>query len=181
MHPDTSREVNEARLPDTYRRPCAFKNLNGGGGAEIPPHSKHTAKPTSIPPTATNSKRPATKQVPHVSPNSPASSVDTVFVQIGHVQLFVKVLPKGWTDVAAGWLLVHHILVLPMLSLISIQDTTGIPNRVKASCLAYSSSVFGHSVSVYRLHRRRSKHLSMYVIVQGQLQQPLVARLRECC
>ena len=76
----TSREVNEARWPHTYSRPCAFekqKSKKKNTGKSAPPKTQHGIH--SSPATACNSRRHAMKHVPRVSPYSP-DSIDPGFV-----------------------------------------------------------------------------------------------------
>ena len=82
----TSREVNEARLPHTCSRPCAFEEKKfekKNAKKSAPPKTHHEIH--SSPATASNSRRHARKHVPSVSPYSPAS-MDPEFVEIGLVQ-----------------------------------------------------------------------------------------------
>ena len=71
----TRRKANEARLPITCRRPCAFqvgksetKNKRNPAAFK-PQHQTHSSTAT-----AANSRRLATNQVPRVTPSSPASA-----------------------------------------------------------------------------------------------------------
>ena len=80
-------EVNEARRPHTYSRPCTFEEKQN----EPPPRRNPAAPKThheiqSSPAIATTSRRRATKHVPRVSPYSPAP-IDPGFVESGLVQL----------------------------------------------------------------------------------------------
>ena len=78
----TSREVNEARRPHTWSRPCAFEE-NKSKEHEIPPHPKHTTKST-----AARRPRPPRDGVRRDAsiPYSPAC-IGPGFVGIGLVQL----------------------------------------------------------------------------------------------
>ena len=83
----TSREVNESRRPHTCSTPCAFeekKTLEKNTKTYAPPKIHYEIH--SSPATATTSRRPTTKHIPHVSPYSPAS-IDPGLVEIGLVQL----------------------------------------------------------------------------------------------
>ena len=89
-HPPSidSREVNEARLPNTCRKSCALdvRKKEKQHTNEMSLGSKtHRQKPGSAA-TEANSGRHAAKEVLHVSPSSPAS-LDDGFVEIGHAQL----------------------------------------------------------------------------------------------
>ena len=64
-----------------------------------PPKTHHEIR--SRPATATNSRRHATKHVPHVSPYSPAS-IDPGFVEIGLVQLSQPVETTNVTHTQTG-------------------------------------------------------------------------------
>ena len=63
-----------------------FENANSWKAQKIPPHGKHTTKPTSAPSTATTSKRHAKTHVPRISPYS-LDFINPELVEIGHVQL----------------------------------------------------------------------------------------------
>ena len=86
--PITSREVNEARRPQTCSRPCAFeeKKKSNKKSRKSPPPPKTHREIHGNPATATTSRQRAMKHVPRVSPYSPAS-VDPGFVEIGLVRL----------------------------------------------------------------------------------------------
>ena len=58
-------------------RVCSKKRAKNENTKKIA-HSKHTTKSTEMPAIATNSSQSATKHVPRISPNSPAS-IDPVF------------------------------------------------------------------------------------------------------
>ena len=47
LRKNSSREVNEARRPDTCSRPCAFEEKKTKKKHDIPPHPKHTTKSTA--------------------------------------------------------------------------------------------------------------------------------------
>ena len=65
--------------------------------AKKSPHPKHNHEIHSNPPTATTSRRRATKHVPRVSPYSPAS-IDHGFVEIGLEQLWQSVKTTNVTQ-----------------------------------------------------------------------------------
>ena len=84
-HPDTSREVHQARdglilAAGRVRSKKKRKWLKN----PAPPKTHHEIH--SNPATVTNSRRRTTQHVPRVSPYSPAS-IDPGFVEIGLVQL----------------------------------------------------------------------------------------------
>ena len=64
-----------------------FENANSWKPRKNPAPPKTHNEIHSSPATATTSRRRATKHVPRVSPYSPASSIDTGFVEIGLAQL----------------------------------------------------------------------------------------------
>ena len=81
-------EVNEARRPHTYIRPCALeeeKTSQREKTEKIAPPKTHDEIHSS-PAIATTSRSRATKHVPHVSSFSPAS-IYPGFVEIGLEQL----------------------------------------------------------------------------------------------
>ena len=80
------REVNEARRPHTFSRPCPFQENKKGKKKRNPAAAKTHHEIHSSSATATTSRRRATKHLPRVSPYSPAS-IDPGFVEIGLVQL----------------------------------------------------------------------------------------------
>ena len=81
--PGTTREVNEARLPHTCSRLCAFEERKKKEKSAQPKtyHEIHI-----IPATAWNSRLHAMEHVPRVSPKYP-DSIDPGFLEIGLVQL----------------------------------------------------------------------------------------------
>ena len=81
----TSREVNEARRPHTCSRPCAFEEKKTTKKRNPDPTKTHHEIHSS-PATGTTSRRFVTKNIPCLSPRSPAS-VDPGFVEIDLVQL----------------------------------------------------------------------------------------------
>ena len=92
-------EVNEARRPHTYSRPCTFEEKQN----EPPPRRNPAAPKThheiqSSPAIATTSRRRAVKQVSLVSQYSHSSSIDPGLVEIG----LASIHPYVYTRTAAA-------------------------------------------------------------------------------
>ena len=114
----TSRE-EEARLPRTCSRPCAFKAKNTKKKTKS--HQtlkKHTTKYIqSSPATATTSRRRAVKHVPLVSPYSHSSSIDPGFVEIGLACIHKYLYTRTAAAAPPVYVLVLYTIFWPALRL----------------------------------------------------------------
>ena len=106
----TSREVNEARLPRTCSRPCAFEVKKTKKNTKSHQTStNHTTKYIhSSPATATTSRRRVVKHVPLGSPYSHSFCIDLGYVEIGLVCMHTYV----YTRTAAAAAPPVYVLVL---------------------------------------------------------------------
>ena len=84
LHALPSKEVNDARQPHTCRQAVCVRRKTEKTPSPAAPKTHHEIH--SSPATVTTSRWRATKDVPRISPYSPAS-IDPQFVAIGLVQL----------------------------------------------------------------------------------------------